>query len=335
MSAQVKLHHHGRFGVQGGILPDAITAYCTYGDPNNPCIVFPTCYGGRLADQKYMVGENKVLDPRKYFIVTFAMFSGGECSSPSNTPAPYDGPYFPQTNYEDNIRAQYAVIQSLGVTKVFAAIGFSMGGQQAFHWSVMYPEFVERFVAICGSARTSPHNKCFLEGPVAALVASKDFDGGHYTRPPKHGLRAFGRVYSAWAYGQAWFREHQYLYNGLYPDMNTFLREEWELGFSGWDANDLITLKNTWQNGDISLVRDGGDLAKCLGAIKAKGLIMPCKTDLYFPPEDSELEVEYMKGKGRLVVIDSIWGHLAGSASSDKDDQFVQEEIRKFLEEAE
>lgn len=42
----------------------------------------------------------------------------------------------------------------------------------------------------------------FLEGPKAALVASKDFDNGHYKIAPEHGIRAFGRVYSAWAYGQ-------------------------------------------------------------------------------------------------------------------------------------
>jgi len=48
----------------------------------------------------------------------------------------------------------------------------------------------------------------FLEGPKAALTASKDFEGGHYKSVPQHGLRAFGRVYSAWAYGQAVRRFH-------------------------------------------------------------------------------------------------------------------------------
>lgn len=87
--------------------------------------------------------------------------------------------------------------------------------------------------------------------------------------------------------------------------------------------------------GDISLVnpeRDGGDLSKSLGAIKAKGLIMPSKTDLYFPvsallsflpphfvsqyltlpqPEDSINEVQSMGGgRSKLVVIDSVWGHM-------------------------
>jgi hypothetical protein len=45
----------------------------------------------------------------------------------------------------------------------------------------------------------------------------------------------------------------------------------------------MITLINTWQQGDVSLVRHGGDLEKCLSEITAKGLIMPSKTDLYFP----------------------------------------------------
>ena len=99
-----------------------------------------------------------------------------------------------------------------------------------------------------------------------------------------------------------WFRNHQYLHDGKYAlhpqirscahthrfiryaDLNSFLREDWEAGFlNGWDANDLLTLLNTWYTGDVSLVRDGGDYAKCLSNIKAKGLIMPCKTDLYFP----------------------------------------------------
>lgn len=44
----IQYDHHGRFRVAGGVVPDAVTAYCTYGDPKNPCMVFPTCYGGKL-----------------------------------------------------------------------------------------------------------------------------------------------------------------------------------------------------------------------------------------------------------------------------------------------
>ncbi|KAJ6631946.1 alpha/beta hydrolase fold protein [Mycena sp. CBHHK59/15] len=330
----IQYYHHGRFRVSGGVLPDAVTAYQTFGNPENPVIVFPTCYGGKLDAQEYMVGDNKVLDPKKYYIVTFALFSNGESSSPSNTPAPYNGPYFPAVSYEDNICAQHAVLTKvLNVTRIFCVIGFSMGAQQAYYWPVMYPDLVDRYIAICGSARTSPHNKCFLEGPKAALVASRDFEGGHYSSTPQHGIRAFGRVYSAWAYGQTWFREHQYLYDGRYPDLNGFLREEWENGFlQAWDANDLLTLLHTWQSGDVSLIKAGGDLDACLRGISAKGLIMPSKTDLYFPPEDSHSEVSCMANTAELVVIDSVWGHMAGGGSNARDDAFVQGEVKRFLE---
>ncbi|EGN99730.1 hypothetical protein SERLA73DRAFT_72527 [Serpula lacrymans var. lacrymans S7.3] len=338
--AEIQYYRHGRFRVAGGILPDAITAYCTYGDPANPCIVFPTCYGGKLDMSKDVLFDFiessllEVLDPKKYYIVTFALFSNGESSSPSNTPSPYNGAYFPAVSYEDNVRAQYIVMtQKLSIKQVFCVVGFSMGGQQAYYWPVMYPDFVQRYIPICGSARTSPHNKCFLEGPKAALVASKDFDNGHYVTTPQHGIRAFGRAYSAWAYGQTWFREERYLYDGMYPDLQVFLREEWEAGFlNGWDANDLITLLHTWQNGDVSQIRHEGDLEKCLSEIKAKGLVMPCKTDLYFPPEDSRFEISCLKN-ARLFVIDSIWGHMAGGGSNAQDDDVLQNEIRKFLDE--
>ena len=89
-----------------------------------------------------------------------------------------------------------------------------------------------------------------------------------------------------------WFREHGYLFGGRYSSLDDFLRAEWEGGFLGtWDANDLVTLLHTWQTGDVTLVgkqtysaaHDDGSFQNVMGSIKAKGLIMPCKTDLYFP----------------------------------------------------
>ncbi|GJE92718.1 homoserine O-acetyltransferase [Phanerochaete sordida] len=341
MSEETKYYQHGRFSFAGGSIPNAFTAYRTYGDSKNPCIVFPTCYGAKLDSQLYLVGAGKALDPAKYFIVTFALFSNGESSSPSNTPEPHNGPYFPAVSYEDNINAQYAVLtKELKVTKIKCAIGFSMGGQQAYHWAVMYPDFVEKFVPICGSARTSPHNQCFLEGPRIALSVSKDYNNGFYTTKPEQGVRAFARVYSAWAYGQTWYREFGHLYNGKYTDLNDFIRSEWEAGFlASWDANDMLTMLRTWQTGDVSKVKSvapalQGDLAGVLSTISAKGLIMPSKTDLYFPPEDSQNEVAAMGANATLNVIDSIWGHKAGGGANAADTEFISKSVREFLESA-
>ncbi|THH27534.1 hypothetical protein EUX98_g6659 [Antrodiella citrinella] len=339
--SETQYYHHGRFVMSGGVLPDAITAYRTYGDPKNPCIVFPTCFGAKIERQEYMIGPDKAFDPVRFFIVTFALFSNGESSSPSNTPAPYNGPYFPAVTYEDNVRAQCAVVQSLGVKNVHTAVGFSMGAQQAYYWAVMYPDFVERFISICGSGRTSPHNYCFLEGPKIALSASVDFEEGHYTTNPERGVRAFGRAYSAWAY------------DGRYSDVNNWIVDQWEHRFwPSWDANDLLYLARTWQMADVSRLdakstldpslrkEEGtkardltfGDLYATLAGVKAKALIMPCKTDLYFTPEDNELEVKAMAhNQAKLAVIPSVWGHMAGGSSCAEDAKFIADSIHEFF----
>lgn len=83
-----------------------------------------------------------------------------------------------------------------------------------------------------------------------------------------------------------------------YPDMDSWLRENWEGRFiSYWDANDMLTLLSTWQNGDISKVRDNGNYEQALKSIKAKGLIMPSKTDLYFPVSICTKIIVYFRSK--------------------------------------
>ena len=101
----------------------------------------------------------------------------------------------------------------------------------------------------------------------------------------------------------------------------------------GGDANDRLALLWTWQNGDIGLYypEDNGGLAKTLGRIKARCLIMPAKTDQYFPPDDNEEEVKHLK-KGEFRCIDTPWGHIAGGGNGRKQDtEYIIREIKQFL----
>ena len=307
-------------------------AYWTFGDASNPAVLLPTCYGGVLeSTSPFLYSEehtpDPILPPSRYYIIVTALLGGGESSSPSNTG---QGPDFPRTTYEDNIRLQYALCESLGVKKLFVYIGFSMGGQQAYHMSVLYPDFVENMVCIAGSARTSWHNWCFLEGLKHALTESVDFQGGHYKAQAKQGLKAFARVYSTWALSQAWFREKCWEQLG-FKSLPEYLDAYW--GGSG-DANDRLATLWTWQNGDVTIYNpeDNGDLAKTLGRVKARCLIMPSRTDQYFPPEDNEEEVKHLE-KGEFGCIESVWGHIAGSGIGAKEDtEFMCQEIKRFLQ---
>ena len=85
-------------------------------------------------------------------------------------------------------------------------------------------------------------------------------------------------------------------------------------------ANNLLALLWTWQYADISGdPRFGGDFKKALGAIKAKAIVMPASTDLYFPPEDSVIEVESMPN-AKLQVVQTAWGHFAGGPGTSPED---------------
>ena len=309
---------------------DAKLAYWTIGDLSNPAVLLPTCYGGTLESTSTFLYDDKVvkdpiLSPSKYFIIVTALLGGGESSSPSNSGK---GPDFPRTTYEDNIRLQYALCQQLGVKKLFAYIGFSMGGQQAYHMVTLYPDFVENMVCLAGSARTSWHNWCFLEGPKYALIMSEDFHGGRYKDQAVKGLKAFSRVYSTWALSQGWFRERCWEQAG-YKSVEEYLEAEWS---GDGDANDRLADLWTWQHGDITLYHpeDKGDLAKTLARINARCLIMPARTDMYFPPEDNEEEVKHLE-HGEFRCIETVWGHVAGAGVTKPDADYIINEIKRFL----
>lgn len=307
-------------------------AYWTIGSPSKPAVLLPTCYGGSLASTSPFLysGDQAILPLTNYYIIVTALLGGGESSSPSNTAAPFAGPDFPRTTYEDNIRLQRALCAHLGVDRLFAYIGFSMGGQQAYHMAVLYPDFVEHMVCIAGSARTSAHNWCFLEGPRYALITGVDFLDGRYERPAVKAIKAFDRVYSTWALSPAWFRQRCWEQTGC-ASLQEYLDKYWN--GEGSDANDLLALLWTWQQGDVTVYHpaDEGDLAKTLGRIEARCLIMPCRTDQYFPPEDNEEEVKHLK-HGTLRIIETVWGHVAGAGdATEADTRFMVEQIATFL----
>ena len=223
------------------------------------------------------------------------------------------------------------LLRCWAIERVALVVGWSMGAQQTYQWGALYPDMVERIAPICGSARTSRHNFVFLEGVKAALTADDAWNNGWYESPPYKGLRAMGRVYAGWAVSQAFYREEVYLDIG-YSSLEDYLVAFWEGRRLFADANDFLAMLRTWQNADISLNdKYNGDFAKALGAITARAIVMPGRTDLYFPPEDNEIEVSMMPN-AELRPIESIWGHLAGSPGLNPTDAaFVDAALRELL----
>src|SRR6478672_7825494 len=155
----------------GATLPEAKIVYGTYGHLNaagDNAILLPSHYMANLHGYEWLIGQGKALDPDKQFLITSELFGNGRSSSPSNTPEPFHGPRFPVTTIRDNVEAVHRLLtQELHVRHLRAVIGFSMGAQQAFQWSVSYPDFMERIVATAGTAKTYGHGIVRLEGQIA------------------------------------------------------------------------------------------------------------------------------------------------------------------------
>jgi homoserine O-acetyltransferase/O-succinyltransferase len=322
--------------LQGGTtLPTARLAYKTYGSLNRDgdnVIVYPTWYGGQHSSNEWLIGAGRALDPDRYFIVVPNMLGNGLSSSPSNTPEPWARSGFPAISIYDNVVFQHRLLtERLGARRIALAVGWSMGAQQAFQWGASFPDMVERIAPFCGSAKTSRHNFVFLEGVKAALTADAAFEGGRYETKPSKGLRAMARVYAGWGFSQAFYREQCDIKSLGFKSLEDFLVNFWENLFNK-DANDLLAMLATWQAADISRGSDfNGDINAALKAIRARALVMPSKTDLYFTPEDSETEVAQMPN-AVLKIIPSIWGHSAGGPGLNPlDVAFIDAALKELL----
>jgi homoserine O-acetyltransferase len=136
-------------------------------------------------------------------------------------------------------------------------------------------------------------------------------------------------VYAGWLFSQDFFRKREYRKMGLASLEHTvrFL----EGYFRRRDANDLLVMLWTWQHADISAnERYKGDFAAALGAIRARAIVMPCETDLYFRVRDNELEVAQMPN-AELRPIPSIWGHVAAFGANPVDNQFIDAVLKELL----
>ena len=316
-------------------LRNAKLAYKTFGTLNaakNNVIIYPTWYSGQHYENEWLIGEGKALDPSKYFIIIPNMFGNGLSSSPSNTPAPCGGPRFPNVTAYDNVRQQYRLVtEKFAIDRIKLVTGWSMGGLQTYHWGALYPDMVERILPFQGSAKCSRHNFVFLEGAKAALMADAAFENGWYEKPPNKGLRAFGRVYAGWGFSQTFYRVKADIEKMGYASLEDFLVGFWEGLFLTRDANNLLAMLWTWQNGDISANElYNADLPKALSSIKAKAIVMPASTDLYFPPEDNAIEVQHMPN-AELRTIDTYWGHFAGGPGTSPDDIAILDAALKEL----
>lgn len=324
----------GDVRVQSGeTIRDARLVWKTHGtlaQERDNVVLYPCSYGAKHEDLEWLIGPEGILDPTRWFIVIPNMFSNGVSSGAADT-----DDYPKLVTSWDSIQAQRRMLsEQFGIDRLHAVYGFSMGGQQAYHWAALYPDAVARAIVVCGSARTAEHNKVFLSGLLRTFEAAPEHLGaGRFSAEPKATLRAIGHIYAGWALSQDFYRENVHLTALGAPDLDTYLRNDWEASFARRRAANCYAQLVTWYHGDISAnPLYQGDLTRALKAIKARVLLMPSETDLYFRVADNALEAAHLSD-AELLPIPSIWGHRAGNpAANARDATFLKQAVRRWLE---
>ncbi len=323
----------GDYVVQSGeVIRDAKLVWKSHGTlsaARDNVIVYPCSYGAQHMDLEWLIGPDEILDPTKFFIVIIDMFSNGLSSSAA------DIADFPAVvTMWDNVQAQYRLLNTLfGIERLHAAYGFSMGAGQAYHWAAAFPDKVDHAFVVCGSARTAVHNKVFLSSLMRTLEAAPEhLGGGRFSAEPRAAFRAFAHIYAGWALSQDFYRANLHITALGAPDLETFLKTDWEDRYLNKRAANSYAQLVTWYTADISAnPLYHGDLEQALGAIQARVMLLPSTTDLYFRVADNAAELPFLQ-HGALRPIESIWGHRAGNpAVIPADRAFLKAAVRGWI----
>jgi homoserine O-acetyltransferase len=289
-------------------------AYATFGrlsPARDNVILVTTWFSGtsKIMEQAY-IGPGRALDPEKYFIIVVNQIGNGLSSSPHNTPAPFGMGNFPRVRIGDDVCAQHKLLTgTFGIRELALVTGGSMGAQQTWEWAVRFPEMVKRAAPIAGTAQNTPHDFLYAETLCEAIRSDPAWAGGWYKDPHavREGLVRHSRLWSVMGLSTELYKQE--IWRGLgFSSLNDFLVGLLDATFLPMDPNSLLVQGWKWQRADVARNADG-DLKAALGQIRARVLVMPIDTDMFFPPRDCEAE-QRMVSNSELRVLHTLWGHV-------------------------
>lgn len=336
-NVESKLFRTSNFTIANGdVFPELQLAYETYGtlapDGRNAVLVTHGFTSSHHAAGRYapggaakglnptdlgswdkLIGPGKPIDTNKIFVVSSNMLgsSYGSTSPASVNPKtgkPY-GPDFPRIVVADIVKAQKALLDSLGVKHLVAVAGPSYGGYQAFQWAVSYPDFMHGIVAVV-TAPSSTVTPAVTQKVIDQLATDHNWNGGHYY--DKGGIKTVMtqiRVATLKNYGiEAQLKDK-------FPEpkeLEAAIVKTAEPWVQAFDGNSMVALRRALE---------GFDTTKDFGRIKARVLYVISRTDKLFPPSIAPGVMEKLKAAGvnaSYFEIDTELGHLASGPEGDK-----------------
>ena len=300
-----------------------------------------------------MIGPGKAFDTGRYFVVATNLLGGcrgttGPASDNPGTGRPY-GADFPVITVADMVRTQRAFLGQLGIERLAAVAGGSLGGMQALEWAVSYPHQVGAIVPIASTHALHPQGLAWNAIARESILRDPAWQGGQYYgtgRAPEAGLgvaRMVGHVtyLSARALDEKFGRRLQRApdaqpelrYTITEPEfqVESYLRHQADSFVRRFDANTYLYTSRALTYFDLARQYGGGSLSRALAGVRARTLLIAFSSDWLYPPAGSQEIADALRGLGQPAefhVIEAPYGH----------DCFLLEEsrqtpvIRSFLE---
>ncbi|MGH1479918.1 MAG: homoserine O-acetyltransferase MetX [Geminicoccales bacterium] len=307
----------------GSKLDQINVAYQTYGNLNaersNAVLVCHALTGDQFAANTHpitgkrgwwdlMIGPGKPIDTNRYFVLCANILGGclgttGPMEVAPDTGKPH-GLNFPVITIGDMVRVQACLLDQLGIERLFAVVGGSMGGMQVLEWAARYPERVFSAIPIATAARHSAQNIAFHEVGRQAIMADPDWQGGNYYgsgKRPVRGLsvarmaahitylsepalhRKFGRT----------LQDRNELTYGFEADfqVESYLRHQGITFVDRFDANSYLYITRAMDYFDLAS-SFGGGLANAFRGSSTRFCVLSFSSDWLFPTSESREVVQ-------------------------------------------
>ena len=298
-----------------------------------------------------MIGPGKAFDTDRFYVVSTNLLGGcrgttGPSSTDPSTGRPY-GSDFPVLTVADMVRTERAFLDALGIERLAAVAGGSLGGMQALEWAVSYPDQIDAIIPIASTHALHPQGVAWNAIAREAILRDPAWQDGHYygTGRSPHAGMGVGRMVGHITYLSAQALEEKFGRRLQFADdlrhtitepefeVESYLRHQADSFVRRFDANTYLYTSRALTYFDLARQHGGGSLTQALRDVSARTLLIAFSSDWLYPPAASRDIADALDALGKPVdchVIEAPYGH----------DCFLLEEarqtpiIRRFLAES-
>jgi homoserine O-acetyltransferase len=298
-----------------------------------------------------MIGPGKAFDTDRYFVICANCLGGCMGSTGPSSINPRKGrPYaldFPIITMADMVKAQKALIDHLGIERLLAVAGGSMGGMQVLEWATAYPDRLRSAIPIATTSHLSPQGIAFNEVGRQAIMSDPDWNKGNYYggTPPNKGL-ALARMIGHITYlsdeamhmkfGRKLHDRKELSYEFLTDfQVESYLHYQGDIFTQRFDANSYLYITKAIDYFDLA-ERGGGSLITACANVTASFLIIAFSSDWLYPPYQNKEIADALRTNDvevSFAVIDSRYGHDAFLLEAEHQTHLIAHFLKHIYEE--